>query len=98
MTFDNGNKGKGQPPGGVDVGRSSIEIVPDNPSRNWVLITNIGDNDVYGSCDEPAEVEKGFFLGANGGNLLFSAEGLSTGPIYGRTATGTSRVIYQEAN
>ena len=96
MTFTNGNFGAGQTPGAKEAGPTSDIIVPNNSNRNWVFLTNIGEVDVFMAFDKKAEVEKGFYLGANGGSLCLTKDALSTGNINGITKSGQSKIIYQE--
>lgn len=96
MSAPHTNYGAALPPGAEIVGPGSDIIVPNNKSRNWLLLTNIGENDVYGAFDNPAEVEKGILLGANGGSLILTGDAMSTGPFNGITESGNSKVIFQE--
>ena len=97
MSFENGNFGAGQTPSAELIGVINKIIVPENRSRNWLFLTNIGDYDVFLSFDKPAEVEKGLILCANGGSLVLGKDFISTGAVSGITKLGTSKVIFQEA-
>lgn len=87
----------GQAPGVTIVDTVTTEIVPANNRRNWVVLTNIGDNDVYFAYGKPAEKSKGQILYANGGNSFIGGEWRTSQAINGVTLEGTSKVIFQEA-
>ncbi len=93
------NKGIGQTPASTNAGDTSTEIVAANASRTSVFLTNIGKENVWLSCDAAALLDKGLFLGKNGGAILLDATSFTIGPINGICTSGkSSTVVYQETN
>ncbi len=96
--FGKVNFGVGQVPNSVSVGNTSTEIVAANTSRKWCVITNIGNRDIFVAIGQTALINKGIFLGRNGGSLLMDAGIMSIESVNGITTSGTSDVIFQEGN
>ena len=92
------NYGVGQTPTSVSVANSSTEMSAANTLRKWILITNIGNRDIWMSCDATALVDKGIFLGKNGGSVKMGADQCTLGAVNGITGSGSSSVAVQEGN
>lgn len=90
------NYGDGQTPDNVSVTTSSTEIAAASESRKWIILSNIGNKDVFIAIGQPALVDKGILLHRDAGQLLFSAELLSDQAINGITSSGSSTVAFQE--
>jgi hypothetical protein len=56
------------------------EILPENPNRKYALLVNDGDADIYLGFAQPAVVNQGVRLNANGGSFEITL----TNPFYGR--------------
>lgn len=92
------NFATGQTPDSTSVGNTTTEIVAANTSRKWIVLTNVGNKDIFIACDVDALVDKGMLLGKAGGSVLMGADLCTTGAIDGITSAGTSTVIFQEGN
>ncbi len=77
------NFGTGQTPQSVLITDTSTEIVASNVNRTSLYLLNMGNDDVWISCDVAALFGKGMLLGKNGGNMLIDATAFTTGPING---------------
>jgi len=87
------------PLGAVDVGTTVTEIMHGNPDRLSIIVVNLGANDVYVAFDREVSPTRGILLVHTGGSLSLTADEdmeLVGYPIYGVTATGTSRVFVLE--
>ncbi len=96
--FGKVNYGTGQTPTSVSVTTSTTEISAANTARKWIMITNVGNRDVFIACDVDALVDKGILLGKGGGSIAMGAEFCTLGAIDGITSAGSSTVLVQEGN
>ena len=84
--------------GGADVGTTSTKVVGKHGARMLLVISNPSDTGVYINFGSDAEANKGGYLGARGGTMVFT-EGDIHIPleVYAITASGTGkRVTYIE--
>jgi len=77
------NAGVGQTPIRVLITDVTTQIVAASVRRTALYLLNVGQYDVWVSCDEDAEVEKGMLLGKMGGSVLIDAANLTTGSVNG---------------
>ena len=91
------NKGVGQAPGTTTVTDVDTEILPANTERSSAMLTNVGKQDVWVSCDATAVLKEGLFLGRSGGVLVIDQTAFTEGSIRGICNTGLeSEVTFQE--
>ncbi len=90
------NFGKGKIPTSVSVTTSSTEIVAANTARKWLVLTNIGNRDVYVAVGQTALSLKGALLGKGGGSVSLGAEMMTTEAINGITSAGSATVMILE--
>ena len=57
----------GNSPGREGVGTSSVVILPDNPNRSGLIVTNISDQTVYIGIGQTATLNAGIVLTSAGG-------------------------------
>ena len=69
--------------GSVLITDTSTQIAATNLDRSSLYLLNLGNDDVWVSCDADAEFEKGMLLGRNGGSMLIDATASTTGPVNG---------------
>ncbi len=77
------NTGVGQAPTRILITDATTQIVASNVKRTALYLLNVGQYDVWVSCDESAEVEKGMLLGKMGGSVLIDTTNLTTGSVNG---------------
>lgn len=97
--FGVATRGVPNPLGAVDVGTSVTQIAPNNPDRLSITVINLGANDVYIAFDQEVATDRGIFLQANGGAISLTVDEdmeLVGYPIFGVTASGTSRIFVHE--
>lgn len=63
------------------VGVTAIEILPPNPQRNYALMVNDSDTDIYLSLGGTAVVNKGIRVNSGGGNYEINSTNLYKGRI-----------------
>lgn len=90
------NISSGNPPENAIVSATSSVIIPANVNRNWCMLTNIGNRDVFVALGQTAEINKGIFLGRQGGAISLGANIMSVEVINGITDGGSAIIIYQE--
>ena len=90
------NFGAGQIPTSVSVTSSSTEIVASNTARKWLVLTNIGNRDVYVAVGQTALSQKGALLGKGGGSISLGVDMITTEAINGITSAGAAVVMILE--
>ena len=88
--------GAGQDPSATTVTINNTVIVPTNTKRNWLVMTNVGDVDVWYSFGKDAVARKGMFMGARGGSVVLGDTFRNGEAVNGITEAGTCLVVYQE--
>ena len=75
----------GQTPIGANVTNATTEIMPANNARQWAVVVNASDTDMYVALDADAVLNKGILLIARGGSIVLNRKGdiFSNGPING---------------
>ena len=90
------NFGAGKIPTNVTVTSSSTEIVAANTARKWLVLTNIGNGDVYVAVGQTALSHKGALLGKGGGSVSLGVDMITTEAINGITSAGSAIVMILE--
>ncbi len=90
------NFGAGKIPTSVNVTNSSTEIVASNTARKWLVLTNIGNRDVYMAVGQTALDKKGALLGKGGGSIALGVDMITTEAINGITSAGSADVMILE--
>jgi len=85
----------GQTPGSASITNAASEVLPRNPQRRGLILTNRSATEIFIAIGETAQASKGIVLGLNG-SLVMNADFLSTEAISIVTASGASTVTYQE--
>lgn len=78
--------------GAVDVSTTAVEVLPDNPDREGLLIQVIDGGPVFIGFDSTVSTTSGVRLPSD----VEYAEGAYTGPLFGVTGSGTADVRFQE--
>ncbi len=94
--YGNKNFGAGKIPTNVSVTASSTEIVAANTARKWLVLTNIGNRDVYMAVGQTALDQKGALLGKGGGSIALGVDMITTEAINGITSAGSATVMILE--
>jgi len=90
------NVGAGQVPTNVSVTNSSTEIIDANAARKWLILTNIGNRDVFVASGQTALVDKGALLGKGGGSIILDSSNMATEAINGIVSGGSATVMILE--
>lgn len=80
------------------VSSSVTPIVDQDPGSVFILIVNLGSNDIYLWTDETVSTTNGILLQKNGGNMVWYANQhflMPTERWFGVTATGSSEISVQ---
>lgn len=89
---------EGQPPEqALLIGIVSSQVMPANPRRVGVILSNFGPMRAWLAWDEDAELEKGFFLDS-GAVWNFDAGLVAQGPLNAITKAATTSIAFQEMN
>lgn len=86
----------GNPPGREGVGTSSVIILPDNPSRYGLTITNISDGTIYLGIGQTATLKAGIVLNSGGGAWSMDDYSYSKEAITAIGHTASLEISYQE--
>jgi len=89
---------KNQNKGGVNIGTTSVEVLPKNEARILLIICNPSDTAMYISFGEDAVANEGGYLGARGGLFIFTEEDIHFSlSVHAITALGSNkRLTYIE--
>lgn len=91
------NRGTGQPPQITTVNDTDTVIAPANSNRTSIMLTNVGKQDVWASCDASPILGQGLFLGRSGGSLVIDQTAFTEGNIRGICDSGLeSDITFQE--
>lgn len=97
----NVNFANGQNPTCATAETSTTELVPANPNRKGIFLSNIGVRDVYIAIGQDAILNCGILISKKGdvnSGLKFDAGLCSKEAINGITTGGTSDIMFQEFN
>jgi len=87
----------GQTPQSLTVSSTSVEIVAANSLRAAIVMANVGTEDCWITADVTAVVNKGGFLGKNGGSLAMDSTFLTRGALNGIAVSAKDTTIsFQE--
>jgi len=87
------------PTGVTEVGANPVLIAPNNPDRLFLLILNLGANDLLVQLKPKPSDTEGIVLGANGGSMTLSADEdaeLVGHEFHGMAITGTTKIYVLE--
>ena len=92
------NLGVGDAPSSITVTTTSTQILAFNSARNWCILTNIGNKDIYMAAGQTAIVNNGIFLSKGGGTFEMTSGVMFINGLNGITASGSSVIVFQEGN
>jgi len=84
-------------PGTTTLTTTNSLVIAENLQREWLRITNTGDENAYLSVGSPAIIGAGIFL-PTGGTFQLDSSFRSTEAVYGISVKKTTTVAFQEAS
>jgi len=78
------------------VSTSSAQVLASNGLRQYAILVNDGDNNVYLAFNATATARSGLRLNSNGGALEINSQNLWLGAINAATETGTTTLTILE--